>query len=152
MRLRVTTPASVVVDEDGVRSVRAEDETGSFGILPGHASFLTVLAVSVVSWRDESGAERYVALRGGVLRVSGGQLVEVATREGVRGEDLESLEGHVLRSFREEIETEQQARTSAARMQAALIRHIERYLHPVDGDHRLAASATSSEAADEVSR
>jgi F-type H+-transporting ATPase subunit epsilon len=150
MRLRVTTPASVVVDEDGVRSVRAEDATGSFGILPGHASFLTVLAVSVVCWHDSAGIERYVALRGGALRVSGGRFVDIATREAVCGEDLEALERRVLRSFREEVETELQARTAAARMHAALIRHIQRYLHPADGGHRVGAPAGSPEAPDEV--
>ena len=32
MRLRIITPLSVVVDEDGVLALRAEDATGSFGI------------------------------------------------------------------------------------------------------------------------
>jgi len=50
MRLRIITPLFVVVDEDGVLALRAEDATGSFGILPRHADFLTRLAISVVSW------------------------------------------------------------------------------------------------------
>ncbi len=50
MRLRIVTPLSVVVDED-VDSLRAEDASGSFGILQGHAPFLTALAISIVSWR-----------------------------------------------------------------------------------------------------
>ena len=53
MRLRIITPLSVVVDEDGVLALRAEDATGSFGILPRHADFLTSLAISVVSWESE---------------------------------------------------------------------------------------------------
>ncbi|TWC78335.1 ATP synthase delta/epsilon subunit-like protein [Rhizobium sp. SJZ105] len=54
MRLRIVTPLSVVVDED-IDSLRAEDASGSFGILAGHAPFLTALVVSIVSWRkDES--------------------------------------------------------------------------------------------------
>ena len=48
MRLLITTPLSVVVDEDGILALRAEDATGSFGILPGHADFLTSLAISSV--------------------------------------------------------------------------------------------------------
>ena len=50
MRLRILTPLSVVMDEQ-IDSLRAEDDSGSFGILPGHAPFLTALAVSIVSWR-----------------------------------------------------------------------------------------------------
>ena len=51
MRLLITTPTAVIVDEQHVVAVRAEDESGSFGILNGHADYLTALTVSVVSWR-----------------------------------------------------------------------------------------------------
>jgi F-type H+-transporting ATPase subunit epsilon len=54
MRLRIVTPLSVVVDEDA-DSLRAEDASGSFGIRPGHAPFLTALAISIVSWKTASG-------------------------------------------------------------------------------------------------
>ena len=40
MRLLITTPTAVVIDEQDVVAVRAEDESGSFGILNGHADFL----------------------------------------------------------------------------------------------------------------
>ena len=49
MRLRIVTPLSVVVDEDDVRPSGREDASGCFGLLPGHADFLTSLTVSVVS-------------------------------------------------------------------------------------------------------
>ena len=39
---------------------------------------VTVLSVSVLSYRDAAGVERYVAVRGGVLHVRGGSVVEVA--------------------------------------------------------------------------
>ena len=52
MRLLITTPTAVVIDEQDVVAVRAEDESGSFGILNGHADFLTALTVSVVSWHN----------------------------------------------------------------------------------------------------
>ena len=69
MRLLVTTPMAVIVDADSVRHVRAEDETGAFGILPGHADFITALAVSVITWRNGTDEEHHVAVRGGVLTV-----------------------------------------------------------------------------------
>lgn len=73
MRLRIVTPLSVVVDEE-IDSLRAEDASGSFGILPGHAPFLTVLTVSIVSWRQ---AERdsVCAVRGGALTVDDGSII-----------------------------------------------------------------------------
>ncbi len=55
MKLIVTTPSAVVVEADSVHHVRAEDETGAFGILPDHADFLTVLAISVITWERSDG-------------------------------------------------------------------------------------------------
>lgn len=51
LTLRVTTPLAVTLSESGVTSIRAEDASGGFGILPGHADFLTVLGASVLRWR-----------------------------------------------------------------------------------------------------
>ena len=91
MRLRIVTPLSVVVDEDGVLALRAEDASGSFGILPRHADFLTSLAISVVSWESGDGTRHYCAVRRGVLSVTGGREIAIATREAVRGDDLATL-------------------------------------------------------------
>ena len=88
MKLVVSTPLEIVVEDDDVAHVRAEDASGAFGILRGHADFLTALSVSVLSWRDLRGRERHVALRGGVLEVRDGERVEVASREAVAGDDL----------------------------------------------------------------
>ena len=71
MKLRITDPTAILVDTD-VRSVRAEDASGSFGILSGHADFLTALGVSIVSWRGLDGAPGYCAVRNGILTVSHG--------------------------------------------------------------------------------
>lgn len=130
MRLAVTTPLAIVVDVDGVRHLRAEDETGAFGILPGHADFLTVLCTSVVSWRAGDGIEHHVALRGGTLEVRGGQTIAIATREAVAGDDLQQLESQVLATFRRKAEQEQTARADAQKLYVAAIREISRLLRP----------------------
>lgn len=129
MRLTVSTPVELVLDESEVRSIRAEDASGLFGLLPGHVDLLTVLVPSVLSWRDGGGGEHHVALRGGVLTVRGPQ-VEVATREAVLGEDLLALEREVLVRFRAEAAAEAEARSQATRWQAAAIRRIARALGP----------------------
>jgi F-type H+-transporting ATPase subunit epsilon len=128
MKVVVTTPLSVVVDVDGVVHVRAEDESGAFGILQGHADFLTVLAISVVTWRDEGGSEYNVAVRGGVLMVRNGNRVEIATRAAVAGDDLEALQAEVSSWFRDEAEAEEESRVSAGRLHLAAIRQIQKYL------------------------
>ena len=60
MRLRITTPLAVVIEEEGVLALRAEDATGGFGILPGHADFLTSLSISVARWTGADGMRHIV--------------------------------------------------------------------------------------------
>ena len=128
MKLTVTTPLAIVVEVSDVAHLRAEDDTGAFGILPGHADFLTALAVSVASWRDDRGVEHHVAVRGGMLEVSDGDAIEIATPEAVRADDLHRLESEVLAKFRRQLVEEQVARTDAQRLYLAAIRQIARFL------------------------
>jgi F-type H+-transporting ATPase subunit epsilon len=130
MRLLITTPTSIIVDVPDATSIRAEDESGSFGILQGHADFLTVLAISILRWRQADAAQRYCAVRRGVLSVSGGREVMVATREAVIGTDLDRLEDAVLAGFREAAEEERGARAESLRLQMTAIRRIIHYLRP----------------------
>jgi len=128
MRLRITTPLSVIVDEDGILSLRAEDATGSFGLLPHHADFLTSLVVSIVSWQSGNETRHYCAVRGGVLSVDAGRDIAVATREAVTGDDLGTLDQTVLARFRADIETEKTERVESTRLQLNAIRQIVSHL------------------------
>ena len=128
MRLSVTTPLAIVIDVSDVAHLRAEDDTGAFGILPGHADFLTALSVSVASWRDDRGFEHHVAVRGGMLEVSDGDAIAIATPEAVPGDDLHRLESEVLAKFRRQLDEEQAVRTDAQRLYLAAIRQIARFL------------------------
>ena len=100
MRLSIATPLAIVVEADNVGHLRAEDETGAFGILAGHADFVTALSISVVSWKEKSGAEHHVAVRGGMLQVRDGVMINIATPEAVQGDDLRRLESEVLSGLR----------------------------------------------------
>jgi len=148
MRLLVTTPLAVIVDAMRVRHVRAEDETGAFGILPGHADFVTALTVSVITWRNDRDEEHHVAVRGGVLTVRDGSLVDVATREAVGEDTLRKLGRAVLERFREESRAEEEWRVSVARLHLAAIRQLQRYLEsgrqPVPRGFPLAPGASTT--------
>jgi F-type H+-transporting ATPase subunit epsilon len=130
MRLLITTPTAVVVDDRHVAAVRAEDETGSFGILKGHADFLTALTISIVNWRREDNSVSYCAVRRGILSVSNGEEVAIATREAIADDDLDRLEQVVLAEFQQRLENERTARTESLRLQMKAIRQIVRYLRP----------------------
>lgn len=143
MKLVVTTPTEIVVDADGATHVRAEDETGSFGIEPEHADFLTVLAVSVVSYQDAAGVDRYVAVHAGVLCVHGGSAVEIATSEALVGDDLESLRQAVIARYRDEANAEKAARTRATKLHLLAIRRIYGTLRGESGEPNLQLAGTA---------
>ena len=130
MRLRITTPLTVVVDEDAVRIVSAEDASGGFGIQPHHADFLTSLAVGVVSWEDAAGSRHYCAVQGGVLSVTGGQEVSVTTREAIPGDDITTLDQTILDRFGADTTAEQAGRIDSTKLQLRAIREIVRHLRP----------------------
>jgi F-type H+-transporting ATPase subunit epsilon len=130
MRLLITDPSAVVADYPDVIRLRAEDESGGFGILQGHAEMLTVLPISVVSWRHADGRIGYCAVRRGVLTVRGGVEIAVATREAQLGTDLAALEASILARFRADVEAERTVRVAAMRLHTQAVRRIVEALRP----------------------
>jgi F-type H+-transporting ATPase subunit epsilon len=133
LRLTVATPAAVLVDADNVRSLRAEDASGSFGVLPGHADLLTVLPPSVMRWTREGEPTRYCALSGGVLTITGGDRVAVACRRATLGDDLEQLQDAVAAQRAAELDADRRARVEQTQLHARALRQLMRYLR---GDGR----------------
>lgn len=130
MRLRIITPLAVVVDEDAIAAICAEDDSGSFGVLARHADFLTSLSVSVVNWKRADGTRRYCAVRRGMFSVTAGKDVAVATREAIAGDDLATLDATVLARFRAEIEQERSERFASTQLQLNAIRRIVSQIQP----------------------
>jgi F-type H+-transporting ATPase subunit epsilon len=130
MKLRIITPLAVVVEEEGVLALRAEDASGNFGILPRHADFLTSLTISVVGWTRADATRHFCAVRHGVLAVTGGREISIATREAILGDDLATLDRMVLARFRADIEAERTEHVESTRLQLNAIRQIMRHLRP----------------------
>jgi F-type H+-transporting ATPase subunit epsilon len=130
LHLTITTPAQILVASDDVIAVRVEDQSGSFGVLPGHADLLTALGPSVVRWRTVDGAACFCAVRGGVFAVSGGRDVSVACREGVVGDSLDELEAKVRTVRARQLEADRKARAEQIRVHALAVRQLVRYLRP----------------------
>jgi F-type H+-transporting ATPase subunit epsilon len=130
LHLTVTTPGQILVDTSDVAAVRAEDESGSFGILPDHADLLTTLIPSVVRWRASDGTAHFCAVRGGVFTVSAGRNVAVACREAILGTSLEDLEAKVRAVRAQQIEADRKARVEQVRLHALAVRQLLRYLRP----------------------
>lgn len=130
MRLLITTPTTVVADVEDVTAVRAEDASGSFGILPGHADLVTVLVPTVLRWQRAGGEKGFCALRGGVLRMSDGKELHVACRGAVRGDDLDTLETTVRAARADQADADRRARVEQMQLHARAVRTLLRYLRP----------------------
>jgi F-type H+-transporting ATPase subunit epsilon len=128
LQLIISTPARLLIDVGDIRSLRAEDESGAFGVLPGHADLLTVLPPSVVRWTAQDGTTRYCALSGGVLRVAGGNRVAIACRRGAIGDDLSALKAEIETLRSAELDADRRARVEQTRLHARALRKLMRYL------------------------
>ena len=128
LRLTIVTPAAILIDADDVRSLRAEDESGAFGVLPGHADLLTALPPSVVRWTRDGEPPRYCALSGGVLTITGGDRVAIACRRGAIGDDLEKLEADVAAERAAEIDADRRAKVEQTQLHARAVRQLMRSL------------------------
>jgi F-type H+-transporting ATPase subunit epsilon len=128
MALRIVTPLAVIVDQQATR-LRAIDASGSFGIWPGHADFLTRLSISVVTWASADETLHFCAIRGGALTVQAGK-VAIATREAVTGDDLDKLDHQVLSRFRAEQDEERVDHVETTRLHLHAMRQMLMRLQP----------------------
>ncbi|SIO28468.1 F-type H+-transporting ATPase subunit epsilon [Rhodovulum sp. ES.010] len=122
MRLEILTPARVCLDRP-VRRILAEAPDGHFGMLPGHGDFVTELVPGVLVYAPEDGPERFVAVNSGTL-VKCGDHVRVAVRAAIEGDDLARLRRQVEAEFRNEDQSEREARAALARLEASMIRRF----------------------------
>lgn len=128
LHLELATPTRLLVSEE-VDEVVAPGALGYFGVLPGHAPFLTTLGVGEVIYR-QGGREHYLAVTGGFAEV-GPERVIVLTETAERPEEidveraraaLERADGRLAGRAREEIDYERALRSrtrAAARIQVA---------------------------------
>ncbi|AMV45746.1 ATP synthase F0F1 subunit epsilon [Paraburkholderia caribensis] len=130
LTLTIATPSEVVVDTLAIRSLRAEDESGAFGIRVGHADMVTLLSASVVRWTTPDGNEQFCAVDGGVLIVSNGTTVSLACREAEPGDSLAGLEAQVHRARANRLDAIRRARVEQTRIHAQAVRQMLRYLSP----------------------
>ena len=76
MQFELATPSRLLVSAE-VDEVVAPGSEGYFGVLPGHAPFLTTLGPGEVMYR-QGGAEHRVAVAGGFAEVTGDRVIILA--------------------------------------------------------------------------
>ena len=87
-KLKIITPSKVFERE--VTHIRLRDESGFFGILAGHADFITALPPSLGYYSDPHGRETFIAVNEGILSVKDG-LVTLSAREVFESGDAGQL-------------------------------------------------------------
>lgn len=120
MRLRIMTPAKILVDEP-VNKVKVEAVDGAFTLLPRHIDFLAALVPGLIYFEAEDGGHEYLAADAGIL-VKCDDLVRISTLNAVRGADLGHLQETVQKHFRLLDERERGARVAVARLESDFVR------------------------------
>ena len=75
---------------EGVTSFVGEDATGSFGILPGHARFMTMLVFGLARFRVCNGPWQHLAIPGGLVHFTD-NCMSIATRRYLKDDNYERI-------------------------------------------------------------
>jgi F-type H+-transporting ATPase subunit epsilon len=117
----ITTPKAIKIVEN-ISFFRAEDKSGSFGILPRHTAFLTVLesAIAIAEIEDK---EHYYAFNGGILSFKNNHL-KIMTQEFVESDDLNRLLDSIKYAFKVQEEKEHLFSDNIENLQNAFIKKL----------------------------
>jgi F-type H+-transporting ATPase subunit epsilon len=108
---------------ENVASFVAEDASGSFGILPGHAPMSTVLEFGLARYRTAAGGWAYVAAPGAVVRVDGNAL-HFCTRRYVRDTSLERVRAALRDQLRAEEDALRAVTQSLQRLEEEMLKRL----------------------------
>ena len=108
---------------DGVTRFVAVDESGSFGILPGHERMMTVLSPGIARLQLENGDIEYLGLAESVLYYVRNQLY-ISTAKYIRDRDYARLSAVLRERLQEEQQLRTEMRETVHRMEEALLRQL----------------------------
>jgi F-type H+-transporting ATPase subunit epsilon len=122
LSVEIRVPNGVVLQRE-IAALQARDASGSFGLLPGHEDFCTVLVPCVVGIRDQEGRESYAAVDGGILLLERGHLA-IVTQDAVTADRLEDVATAAAAMVQERRGQELAARAAFADMVASLLQEL----------------------------
>lgn len=108
---------------DDVASFVGEDDSGSFGILPGHARMITVLTYGLARFRVTDKPWTYLALPGGVMYFVRNEL-RISTRRYFKESDYGRISGVLLDRLLGEEEEIHATRISLYRLEQEMFRRL----------------------------
>jgi F-type H+-transporting ATPase subunit epsilon len=124
MKLEIVTPYSKVVDTE-VDEVTATGKLGEFGVLPGHAPFLTSLRIGELAYKN-NGVSTSLALNWGYFEIKDDKIVVlVETAEASDAIDFErakAAQGRAEEALKKLTAEDKQFKVYEAALERALIR------------------------------
>lgn len=108
---------------EGVTSFVGEDASGRFGILAGHARFMTSLVFGLTRFRVGDGPWQFVALPGAVLYFLSNHLY-INTRHYLRDENYERISAALENRLLAEEENLREVKESLHRMEEGMLRRL----------------------------
>jgi F-type H+-transporting ATPase subunit epsilon len=128
MNLKVLLPSEIFLERE-VSKITAEAENGVFCLLPRHVDFTAALVPGLLSFTGMDGEEVFLGVDEGIL-VKVGSEVLVSVRDAVLGPNLGTLRRTIEERWHVVDERERLMRSSAARLEASLVRRfleLEKY-------------------------
>jgi F-type H+-transporting ATPase subunit epsilon len=107
----------------GVISFVGEDDSGSFGILAGHARLMTTLLIGLARFRGTDGDWQYLALPGAVLYFRDNVLT-ISTRRYLLDRDYSRISADLEQQLLAEEEKLHDMKESLHRLEKEVLRHL----------------------------
>jgi F-type H+-transporting ATPase subunit epsilon len=124
MKLEIVTPYSKVLDLE-VDEVTATGKLGEFGVLPGHAPFLTSLKIGELAYKN-NGITEHMALNWGYFEIEDDRIIVlVETAEAPEAIDVERAKaalGRAEEALKKLNAEDKQFKIYEAALERALIR------------------------------
>lgn len=128
LHLTIATPTELLIDHLPVRIVRAEDASGSFGVMAGHTNLLTMADQAILRWSEVDGRRRFCAVENALMVVSEGTEFRVSAREALIGDRLEALAQEVAAMRARTSEESKRERVEATQLHARAVRSLVAHL------------------------
>lgn len=120
--LEIVTPQGLVVSEE-VEEVTASGSEGEFGVLPGHAAYITTLKIGILT-AHTSAEKKFYFISWGYAEVGPDKVLIIAD-SAERAEDID-LERAIVAKERAEERMRKEADVDFARAEASLERAVAR--------------------------
>ncbi len=108
---------------ENVLSFIGHDDSGSFGILSGHARMMTLLAFGLARFRVIDRGWEFLAFPGALAYFVNGQLY-LSTRRYVRGKDYEGISAALRQELRAEEEALREMKQSVRRLEEEMFKRL----------------------------